>query len=97
MTDGYGRNGNMTEPREQTLADVIIEVLTDGPATGYEIAREMEQRDGVVLRGREGALYAALMQLEKEGFVTAAWSESSDGRRRRRYELPVFEETGRTS
>ena len=67
------------------LADLVIEALTEGPRTGFEIATILEDRFGTSLRtregrwlqhqyrllpslrGREGALYAELMQLVGAG------------------------------
>ena len=89
------------------LADLVIEALTEGPRTGFEIATILEDRfgtslrtgDGVLeqqsyrffpsLRGREGALYTELMQLERKGFIEGEWSEEPEGWRRT-YRLPVL-------
>lgn len=76
----------------QTLADLIVETLAQSPRDGFEICRILEVDHEVELRGREGALYAALLQLEREGWVESAWEERVDGSRRRVYGLPVLRE-----
>ena len=80
----------MRHPFEDTLADLVTETLTEGPRTGFEIAVILENDFGTSLRGREGALYAELIRLEKGGFVEGHWSEEPEGQRRRTYRLPVL-------
>ena len=71
------------------LADLVIDALTEGPCTGFEIARILEHDFEVSLRGREGALYAELLRLERGGFVEGKWvGEQTE--RRRHYRLPVL-------
>jgi len=71
------------------LSDLIVDLVAERPLTGFEIARELDRRHQVVLRGREGALYAALVQMEREGFVEA-FREGD----RWRYRLPVLVDVG---
>ncbi len=92
------------------MAALVLEALTEGPRTGFEISEFLESQTGtslgrregalqrlhqgdyslLSLRGREGALYAELIQLEREGFIEGEWSEAPEGRRRRSYRLPVL-------
>jgi DNA-binding PadR family transcriptional regulator len=74
----------------ETLADLITDLLATGPLTGFEISRRLEQQCGIPLSGREGWLYAALIQLEREGWVESEWSAAEPGPRRRVYKLPVL-------
>jgi hypothetical protein len=71
------------------LADLVIDALTEGPCTGFEIARILEHDFEVSLRGREGALYAELLRLERGGFVLGDWV-GEETERRRHYRLPVL-------
>jgi DNA-binding PadR family transcriptional regulator len=80
----------MSLPPEHVLADLVLEALVEGPRTGFEIATTLETEFGASLKGREGALYAELIRLERDGFVDGAWEESPPDRRRRTYRLPVL-------
>ena len=80
----------MNSPLETVLTDLVLEALTEGPCTGFEIATILETELGVSLKGREGALYAELMRLERDGFVAGDWSDQPPGERRRTYQLPVL-------
>ena len=67
----------------------ILAVLETGPAHGYAIAREIDQRceGGIVLR--DGALYPALRTLEDDGLIVGEWQQSaeSSGPARKTYRL----------
>jgi DNA-binding PadR family transcriptional regulator len=69
-----------------TLADVVADLVFRRPRTGFEIARALEARLGLSVRGREGALYAALLQLERDGGIEGI--RGRDGKTR--YQLPVL-------
>jgi PadR family transcriptional regulator PadR len=66
---------------------LILNLLREGPTYGFEIAREIERRSEGTLRFREGLLYPALHQLEREGLVESEWRVSSQGPRRKYYRL----------
>jgi PadR family transcriptional regulator PadR len=66
---------------------LILSLLKEGPTYGFEIAREIERRSEGTLRFREGLLYPALHQLEREGLVESEWRVSSQGPRRKYYRL----------
>lgn len=80
----------MTFPSETVLTDLVIEALTEGPCTGFEIATILETEFGASLKGREGALYAELIRLERDGFVEGSWEERGPHDRRRTYRLPIL-------
>lgn len=65
---------------------LVLSVLADGPAHGYEIASRVRERSGDVLGLKEGTLYPRLYQLEREGEIQGEWRADS-GRRVRVYEL----------
>ncbi len=75
---------------EDLLADMVIETLTEGPRSGFEIAGILESELETSIRGREGALYTELIRLERKGFIEGEWSVEPEGRRRRTYRLPVL-------
>jgi len=66
---------------------LILSLLEEEPMYGFQISREIERRSQGALRFREGLLYPALHQLEKEGLVEAEWRSSNQGPRRKYYEL----------
>jgi DNA-binding PadR family transcriptional regulator len=53
----------------------ILLLLDEGPANGYQIMQEIEQRSGGVWKPSSGSVYPALQQLEDEGLVQAAETE----------------------
>lgn len=71
-----------------TLALMILKTLeTMGPQHGYGIARRIEQTSGDLLALNYGTLYPALLKLEQEGYVSAAWGVSDNNRRAKYYTL----------
>jgi len=66
---------------------LILNLLREQPMYGFQIAKEIERRTDGTLRFREGLLYPALHQLEKEGLVESEWQESDRGPRRKYYLL----------
>ena len=74
----------------ETLADLITDLVATGPMTGFELVRRLTQQYGLPLSGREGWLYAALMQLEREDYLESEWTPGEPGLRRRIYRLPVL-------
>src|SRR4051812_2136016 len=75
-----------------TLNMMILQVLQQGPANGYEIARAIGQRSDDLLQVEHGSLYPALRRLEAKNFIKAAWRVSPTNRRARYYQLTA---TGR--
>jgi PadR family transcriptional regulator PadR len=66
---------------------LILSLLEEQPMYGFQISREVERRSEGTLHFREGLLYPALHQLEKEGLVESEWKFSSQGPRRKYYRL----------
>jgi hypothetical protein len=58
-----------------------------GPMHGYGIARRIEQTRGNPLALNYGTLYPALLKLEQEGAVRAAWDVSRNNRRAKSCDL----------
>ena len=77
-----------TDVWQGTLALMVLKTLeTLGPLHGYGIARRIEQTSGDLLAVRYGTLYPALMKLEQEGYISAAWGVSDHNRRAKYYAL----------
>jgi PadR family transcriptional regulator PadR len=65
---------------------LILAVLQSGPAHGYAIIEAIKTRSQGRFDLPEGTIYPALHRLERQGFLTSAWS-AAEGRRRRVYDL----------
>lgn len=70
-----------------TLNMLILQILRQGAANGYEIAKRIGQRSDEVLAVEHGSLYPALRRLESKGLVEAEWRVSPTRRRARYYRL----------
>jgi PadR family transcriptional regulator PadR len=71
-----------------TLDLMILKTLDSmGPLHGYGIARRLEQISEDVLKLNEGTVYASLMRLQHEGWITATWGASENNRRAKFYSL----------
>jgi PadR family transcriptional regulator PadR len=77
-----------TEVWQGTLALMILNTLEMmGPLHGYGIARRIEQTSGNMLSVNYGTLYPALLKLEQEGAIAAAWGVSDNQRKAKFYRL----------
>jgi transcriptional regulator len=77
-----------TDIWQGTLALMVLKTLeTLGPLHGYGIARRIEQTSGNRVLVQYGTLYPALLKLEQEGYVRAAWGISDNNRKARFYSL----------
>lgn len=70
-----------------TLELLLLKALSREPLHGYAIARRIEASTGDALSVEEGSMYPALHRLEANGFVSARWSTTPNGRRVRVYSL----------
>lgn len=70
-----------------TLNMMILQVLHQGPANGYEIAKYIEHRSDELLQVEHGSLYPALRRLEAKGLIKAEWRVSQTNRQARFYAL----------
>lgn len=70
-----------------TLNMMILRVLQQGSANGYEIAKAIEQRSEDQLQVEHGSLYPALRRLETRGLIKPEWRVSPTKRRARYYTL----------
>ena len=71
-----------------TLALMILRTLEVlGPLHGYGVARRIEETSRQKIQLNYGTLYPALLKLEQEGFIKAAWRPSENNRRAKYYSL----------
>jgi DNA-binding PadR family transcriptional regulator len=54
---------------------------------GYEILQEASRRSANAFEFKEGTLYPALHQLERNGQIKSAWRTAENGRERKYYSL----------
>ncbi len=67
---------------------LVLKTLdTLGPLHGYAIARRIEQVAGESLQLSQGSIYPALIRLEQERWITAAWGLSETNRKVKFYSL----------
>jgi PadR family transcriptional regulator PadR len=70
-----------------TLEMLILRTLALGDMHGYAIAQHIGRLSEDVLRVEEGSLYPALQRLQRKGWVTSKWGETSTRRRARFYTI----------
>ena len=71
-----------------TLALMILRTLEVlGPLHGYGVARRIEETSKHQITLIYGTLYPALLKLEQEGFIKAAWRQSENNRKAKYYSL----------
>lgn len=67
------------------LAFLILLALGDGPAHGYAIGKEIEERSGGRLDPTTGALYQALKRLAEAGLIAPASAPAGETDARRKF------------
>ena len=70
---------------------LVLAVLEQGPAHGYQIAMSVEERTGGIFSFKHGTLYPILHRLEANGQLRGKWS--GDGRRRKTYRITTAGQT----
>ena len=58
------------------LEMLVLSLVCDTPAHGYELLSEIAQRSGGALTLKEGTLYPVLYRLEDDGCIVSEWSAS---------------------
>jgi PadR family transcriptional regulator PadR len=66
---------------------MILRTLRRDPLHGYALVQEITRASNALLQVEEGSLYPALQRMLKEGWVTATWKQSPNGRRIRVYRV----------
>jgi PadR family transcriptional regulator PadR len=78
--------------RKGSTPVLILSLLAEQPMYGYQITRELERRSESYFAMKEGLLYPALHQMERDGLLSSEWRTASGARRRKYY---FITETGR--
>lgn len=66
---------------------LVLAILAEGDSYGYAIIKKVAELSGGRLQWTDGMLYPVLHRLERQGLVSAAWSASENGRRRKYYRI----------
>jgi len=85
-----GRTGPDTrfELLQGTLDLMVLQTLdTMGPQHGYGIARRIEQMSDAILKLNEGTVYAALMRLQHQRWISSSWGTSESNRKAKFYAI----------
>jgi PadR family transcriptional regulator PadR len=61
---------------------LLLQVIADGAAHGYQLATVLRNRSEGMFDLAEGTLYPALHRMERLGLVSSAWDDAGPRRRR---------------
>jgi PadR family transcriptional regulator, regulatory protein PadR len=90
MAKGGAERGSRLELLQGTLDLMVLQTLdTMGPLHGYGIARRIEQTSGDILKLNEGTVYAALMRLQHQRWISSSWGTSDANRKAKFYAITV--------
>jgi len=71
-----------------TLDLMVLKTLDAiGPQHGYGIARRIEQLSEDVLKLNEGTVYASLLRLLQNGWISSDWGNSENNRKAKFYSI----------
>ena len=88
MPKGKDSDRNRSEILQGTLDLIVLQTLAVlGPLHGYGIARRIEQVSEEVVQLNEGTVYTALLRLQQQGWIGAAWGTSENNRRAKFYSI----------
>ena len=88
MAKGHASPGTKLELLQGTLDLMVLQTLdTMGPQHGYGIARRIEQMSDDILKLNEGTVYAALMRLQHQRWISASWGTSDANRKAKFYAI----------
>jgi PadR family transcriptional regulator PadR len=71
-----------------TLDLMVLQTLAAmGDMHGYGIARRIEQVSGHAVLLNQGTIYASLVRLQQQGWISAEWGTSDNNRRAKYYSI----------
>lgn len=77
-----------SEVLQGTLDLMVLKTLEAmGPQHGYGMARRIEQLSEDALKLNEGTVYASLLRLMQNGWISAGWGVSENNRRAKFYSI----------
>lgn len=66
---------------------LLLKILALEPLNGFAVSERLRHISGDVLQVSDGSLYPALHKLEQEGWISAEWKTTVNGRRAKYYSL----------
>lgn len=84
------RGDKMSKPTDLvqgTLDLLLLKILALEPLHAWAVSQRLRQISQDVLQVSDGSLYPALHKLEQEGWITAEWKVTENGRRAKFYTL----------
>lgn len=75
------------ELKRGTLELLLLRLLAEGPAYGYQLVSTLSQRSGGGFGIKEGTLYPVLYRLEDAGLIVPEWDQPARGVPRKYYRL----------
>lgn len=79
---------NKSEILQGTLDLMILKTLDAmGPLHGYGVARRLEQISRELLQLNEGTVYASLLRLAQNGWISSKWGASENNRKAKFYSI----------
>jgi PadR family transcriptional regulator, regulatory protein PadR len=83
-----GKAAARTDVLQGTLDLMVLKTLESmGPLHGYGIARRIEQISDAMLQLNEGTVYASLMRLQQQGWISSSWGTSENNRKAKFYAI----------
>jgi PadR family transcriptional regulator PadR len=80
--------GEKSDILQGTLDLMVLKTLAAmGPLHGYGIARRIEQISEDVLQLNQGTIYASLVRLLQNGWISSAWGTSENNRKAKFYSI----------
>ncbi len=76
-----------TDLVQGTLDLLLLKILALEPLHAWAVSLRLKQISQDVLQVSDGSLYPALHKLEQEGWITAEWKVTENGRRAKFYSL----------
>ena len=77
-----------SEVLQGTLDLMVLKTLDAlGPLHGYGIARRIEQLSEALLQLNEGTVYASLLRLTQNGWISSEWGASDNNRKAKFYAI----------
>jgi PadR family transcriptional regulator PadR len=70
-----------------SATSLVLGILGEGESYGYAILRRVDDLSGGRMQWTDGMLYPLLHRLERQGYVSASWGTSDEGRRRKHYAI----------
>jgi transcriptional regulator len=88
VAKGQSATSPKTDVLQGTLDLMVLQALASmGPLHGYGIARRIEQISDDLLKLNEGTVYASLMRLLHQRWISATWGASENNRKAKFYAI----------